>query len=436
MPKLQKTIVSEVRFSGVGVHTGNMTNLTFKPAPADTGIRFIRTDIPQSPEIPALIEYVVETARGTTLGRDFNGQMVKSHTVEHVLAAIASLEIDNIRVEMDNNEPPIGDGSSRPFLDILKKAGTVELDAPRQYFDLPKVVSVNDGSVQLVASPSNELRISFTIDFEHHILRSQYASFPINGEIFDKELADARTFCLARDVEHLRAQGLIKGGSLQSAVVIGEKGIENKEPLRYPDEFVRHKILDLLGDLTLLGRPLRAHVISIKSGHRSNVKLVQELKKVYDEVERQKKGPVFDINAIAGMLPHRYPFLMVDRILELEEGKRVVGLKNVTINEPFFQGHFPDHPVFPGVLIVEALAQTGAFMVLHSVENYHQKLLYFAAIDKVRFRKPVMPGDQLRFELDLVSFKRGICKMEGKALVDGQVVCEAELTAAVVDRKT
>ena len=277
MPKLQKTIVSEVRFSGVGVHTGNMTNLTFKPAPADTGIRFIRTDIPQSPEIPALIEYVVETARGTTLGRDVGGQMVKAHTVEHVLAAIASLEIDNIRVEMDNNEPPIGDGSSRPFLDILKQAGTVELDAPRQYFDLPKVVSVNDGSVQLVASPSNELRISFTIDFEHHILRSQYASFPISGEIFDKELADARTFCLARDVEHLRAQGLIKGGSLQSAVVIGEKGIENKEPLRYPDEFVRHKILDLLGDLSLLGMPIKGHVISLKSGHETNVAFVRKL---------------------------------------------------------------------------------------------------------------------------------------------------------------
>lgn len=434
MAKLQKTIINEVNYSGVGVHTGNVTKLTFKPAPADTGIRFIRTDITGAPEVPALIDYVVETARGTTLGRDVEGQLVKVHTVEHVLAALAALEIDNVRVEMDNNEPPIGDGSSRPFLDILKKAGTVEQDAPRRYFELPRVVSIADDNVQLVANPSNEFRISFTIDFEHHILRSQYASFAIDGQVFDKELADARTFCLARDVEHLRAQGLIKGGSLNSAVVIGEQGIENKEPLRYPDEFVRHKILDLLGDLTLLGMPIKGHVISIKSGHRSNVKLVKEIKKLYDEIERQKKGPVFDINAIAGILPHRYPFLLVDRILELEEGKRVVGIKNVTVNEPFFPGHFPERPVFPGVLIIEALAQTGGFMILHSVENYQQKLLFFAAIDKVRFRKPVVPGDQLRFELKMISFKRGICKMEGQALVDGQVVCEAELTAALVDR--
>jgi UDP-3-O-[3-hydroxymyristoyl] N-acetylglucosamine deacetylase/3-hydroxyacyl-[acyl-carrier-protein] dehydratase len=434
MAKLQKTIVTEVSFSGVGVHTGNVTKITFKPAPADSGIKFIRSDLPQAPEIPALIDYVVETARGTTLGRDVDGQLVKVHTVEHVLAAVASLEIDNLRVEMDNNEPPIGDGSSRPFLDILKKAGTVEQDAPRKYFELPRMVSIADDEVQLVANPAKDFRISFTIDFDHHLLRSQYASFAIDGEVFDKELADARTFCLARDVEMLRSQGLIKGGSLDSAVVIGEQGIENKEPLRYPDEFVRHKILDLLGDLTLLGMPIRGHVISIKSGHRSNVKLVREIKKVYDETEKQKKGPVFDINAIAGMLPHRYPFLMVDRIIDLEEGKRVVGIKNVTINEPFFPGHFPDRPVFPGVLIIEALAQTGAFMILHSVENYHQKLLYFAAIDKVRFRKPVVPGDQLRFELRMVSFKRGICKMEGQALVDGQVVCEAEMTAAIVDR--
>jgi UDP-3-O-[3-hydroxymyristoyl] N-acetylglucosamine deacetylase/3-hydroxyacyl-[acyl-carrier-protein] dehydratase len=433
MGKLQKTIISQTSFSGVGVHTGNVTNLTFKPAPPSSGIRFVRTDLPGAPEIPALIDYVVETARGTTLGRETGGQMVKAHTVEHVLAALAALEIDNVRVEMDNNEPPIGDGSSRPFLDILKQAGTVEQDAPRKYFELPRVVSVADQGVQLVANPSQELRISFTIDFDHPLLRSQFASFAIGSEAFDKELADARTFCLARDVEHLRAQGLIKGGSLDSAVVIGEQGIENREPLRYPDEFVRHKILDLLGDLTLLGMPLRAHVISIKSGHRSNVKLVREIKRLHEEIERQKQGPVFDINAIAGILPHRYPFLLVDRILELEKG-RVVGLKNVTVNEPFFQGHFPGRPVMPGVLIIEALAQAGGFMLLHDIENPETKLLFFAAIDNVRFRRPVVPGDQLRFELKMLSFKRGICKMEGQALVDGQLVCQAELTAAMVDR--
>ena len=434
MAKLQKTILNEVSVSGVGVHTGNMTKMTFKPSPVNTGIRFIRTDLPGAPEIPALIDNVVETARGTTLGLQLDSQMVKVHTVEHVLAAIAALEIDNIRVELDNNEPPIGDGSSLPFFNKLKEAGMVEQDAPRKYFALPQVVSIADQGVQLVANPNDALRISFTIDFDHPVLKSQYASFEIGTQVFEQEIVGSRTFCLARDVELLRKQGLIKGGSLDSAVVIGDHGIENKEPLRYPDEFVRHKILDLLGDLTLLGMPLKAHVISIKSGHRSNVKLVKEIKRVYDDIERQKRGPVFDINAIAQIMPHRYPFLLVDRILELEDGKRVVGIKNVTINEPFFPGHFPGHPVMPGVLILEALAQTGGFMILHSLESPDKKLLYFAAIDGVRFRKPVVPGDQLRFELNMMSFKRGICKMSARALVDGAVVCEAELTAAVVDR--
>lgn len=435
MGTLQQTILSEVSLSGVGVHTGNQTVMTFKPAPAGSGIRFVRVDLPGRPEVPALIANVVETARGTTIGVPGpDGQTVKVHTVEHVLASLAALEIDNARIELDNNEPPIGDGSALPFYDKLKQAGLVEQDEPRRYFSLPQVVSVADGSIQLVANPNDCLRISFTIDFNHQVLKSQYASFEIGRETFEKELAASRTFCLARDVEHLRAQGLIKGGSLETAVVIGEHGIENKEPLRFPDEFVRHKILDLLGDLTLLGMPLRAHVISIKSGHRSNVKLVQELKKVHDDIERQKQGPVFDINAISQIMPHRYPFLLVDRILELEEGKRVVGIKNVTFNEPQFTGHFPGRPVFPGVLIIEALAQTGGFMILHSIENPEKALLFFAAIDKVRFRKPVVPGDQLRFELNMISFKRGICKMGGKAYVDGALVCEAELTAALVNR--
>jgi UDP-3-O-[3-hydroxymyristoyl] N-acetylglucosamine deacetylase/3-hydroxyacyl-[acyl-carrier-protein] dehydratase len=434
MSALQKTIVREVSLAGVGVHTGNAATMTFKPAPEGTGLRFIRTDLPGRPEVPALIENVVETARGTTLGREIGGQTVKVHTVEHVLAALAALEIDNVRVEMDNNEPPIMDGSSLPFFLKLKEAGLVEQDAPRRCFDLPKVVSLADEGVQLVANPNSSLRISFTIDFDHPVLKSQYASFEISAGTFERELASSRTFCLARDVEHLRAQGLIKGGSLESAVVIGEQGIENKDPLRYPDEFVRHKILDLLGDLTLLGMPLRAHVISIKSGHRSNVKFVREIKKLYDDIERQKRGPVFDIDAISQIMPHRYPFLLVDRILELEEGKRVVGIKNVTVNEPFFPGHFPGRPVMPGVLIIEAMAQTGGFMILHSVENPEKILLFFAGIDKVRFKRPVTPGDQLRFELTMSSFKRGICKMQGRATVEGQLACEAELTAALVDR--
>ncbi len=434
MSKLQRTILKEAGLSGVGVHTGNATNMVFKPAPVDHGIRFVRTDLPERPEIPALIGNVVETARGTTLGVVLDGKTVKAHTVEHVLAAAAALEIDNLMVEMDNNEPPIMDGSSLPFYLKLQEAGLVEQDAPRKYFDLPRVVSVADEGVQLVANPYAGQRISFTIDFDHPVLKSQYASFEISSGVFERELASSRTFCLARDVEMLRQQGLIKGGSLDSAVVIGEKGIENKEPLRYGDEFVRHKILDLMGDLYLLGMPLRAHVISIKSGHRSNVKFVREIKKLYDDIERQKQGPVFDIDAIAQIMPHRYPFLLVDRILELDEGKRVVGIKNVTVNEPFFPGHFPGRPVMPGVLIIEAMAQTGGFMLLHMIEDPQKKLLFFAGIDRVRFKRPVVPGDQLRFELTMSTFKRGICKMTGRATVDGELACEAELTAAMVDR--
>ncbi len=434
MPKLQKTVMNEASVSGVGVHTGNATTMAFKPAPENTGIVFVRADLPGRPEIPALIGNVVETARGTTIGVDIGGQVVKVHTVEHVLAAVAALEIDNVRVELDNNEPPIVDGSSLAFFQKLKAAGLVEQDAPRRCFELPKVVSLADEGVQLVANPASALRISFTIDFDHPVLKSQYASFEISADVFERELASSRTFCLERDVEALRAQGLIKGGSLQAAVVIGEKGVVNQEPLRYGDEFVRHKILDLLGDLTLLGMPLKAHVISIKSGHRSNVKFVREIRRLYDDIDRQKRGPVFDIDAISQIMPHRYPFLLVDRILELEEGKRVVGIKNVTVNEPFFPGHFPGRPVMPGVLIIEAMAQTGGFMILHSVENPEKILLFFAGIDKVRFKRPVTPGDQLRFELTMSSFKRGICKMQGRATVDGQLACEAELTAAMVDR--
>ncbi|MEW6685487.1 MAG: bifunctional UDP-3-O-[3-hydroxymyristoyl] N-acetylglucosamine deacetylase/3-hydroxyacyl-ACP dehydratase [Candidatus Edwardsbacteria bacterium] len=430
MSNLQQTIVETVIYSGMGVHSGINSTITLKPAPPHTGLIFIRSDLPQASSIPAKIEYVVGTERGTTIGID----EAKVATIEHLLAAVVALGIDNLYIEVDAEEIPFGDGSSKPFVELLQKAGKIEQDATRNFLSLDRLVTLSEDGIQLVASPHNSLRLSFTIDFHHPVLKSQYTSFEISPETFIKEIAPARTFCLENDVQRLRQQGLIKGGTLNCAIVIGEQGIVNPEPLRYPDEFVRHKIIDLLGDLALLGQPLKAHLLAIKSGHRSHIKFVRELKKVAEEIEKKKQGPVFDINAILQLMPHRYPFLLVDRILELEEKRRVVGIKNVTLNEPFFPGHFPGRPLMPGVLIIEAMAQVGGFLLLHSVENPENKLVIFMEIDKAKFRRPVVPGDQIRFELEMVKLKGRICKMTGKAYVENNLVAEAQLMAMVIEK--
>lgn len=423
----QRTILKEISISGIGVHTGNNSTITFKPATVNSGLRFVRVDIPEKPGISADVEFVIETERGTSLGL---GE-TKIHTVEHVLAALAGLGIDNCIIEVNANEPPFLDGSSLPFVRVIKEAGVVEQEAEKQELELSSSVSFSQGGVSLVAIPAKTLSISFTLDFDHQLLQSQYFSLDINEESFSNEIAPARTFCFVSDVDCLKEKGLIKGGSLDCAVVIGDKEILNKEPLRFRDEFTRHKIADLLGDIALLGCPLRAHVISIKSGHATNIPFVKKLR---EHLGRKPIRVPFDINTILKIMPHRYPFLLVDRIFEIEDRKRIVGIKNVTINEPYFQGHFPGHPIMPAVLQIEAMAQIGGILLLNTVENPEEKLVYFMEIDKARFRKPVMPGDQIRFELELVKLKGRVCKMKGVGFVDGSPVCEAEMMAMIVDK--
>ncbi|MDX9856417.1 MAG: bifunctional UDP-3-O-[3-hydroxymyristoyl] N-acetylglucosamine deacetylase/3-hydroxyacyl-ACP dehydratase [candidate division Zixibacteria bacterium] len=459
----QRTIRHEISLSGVGLHTGNPCTMTFKPAPPDHGIRFVRADLPGQPSVIADIDHVVDISRGTTLQ---DGE-ARVHTVEHVLAAFAGLQIDNMIVELDNNEPPIGDGSAKPYVDRLLDAGIENQDVDKFYLeiDTPMSYSEKDRGVDLVVAPSDDLRITFLIDYQSPALGTQYTTLVDLEKEFVEEFAPARTFCFLSEVEMLREAGLIKGGGLQNAVVIydsdrgqvevdrirkaldlkeeafvGETGIINDIPLRFYNEPVRHKTLDLLGDLFLIGVPFKGHVLAARSGHKANVALARKMRDLYKKKQIASKfgsgssKVLLDINAIERIMPHRYPFLLVDRVLDLEPGKRVSALKNVTINEPFFQGHFPGQPVMPGVLILEAMAQAGGVLLLNAIEHPETKLVYFMSIDNAKFRRPVVPGDQLRFELEMHAFRRNACKMSGRAFVDGTEVAGADFMAMVVDR--
>lgn len=463
MYEKQRTISREISLSGKGLHTGNGVNMTFRPAEPDSGIRFVRTDLPGNPSVIADIDHVVDISRGTTLQ---DGE-ARVHTVEHVLASFAGLQLDNMIVELDNAEPPVGDGSAKPYVDKLLEAGIIDQDVDKTYLeiDTPMSYSEPERGVDLVVAPSDDLRITFMIDYKNPALGTQYTTLQDLKSEFVEEFAPARTFCFLSEVEMLREAGLIKGGGLDNAVVIydsdrgqvevdriqkalnlkedafvGETGIINDIPLRFYNEPVRHKTLDLLGDLFLIGVPFKGHVLAARSGHKANVALARRMRELYKKkkiVNRYSSagnGVVFDINSILDIMPHRYPFLLIDRILDLEPDKRVVALKNVTINEPFFQGHFPGHPIMPGVLILEAMAQAGGVLLLNAIENPQTKVVYFMSIDNARFRKPVMPGDQLRFELEMHAFRRNTCKMSGKAFVDGVVVANADFMAMVMDR--
>jgi UDP-3-O-[3-hydroxymyristoyl] N-acetylglucosamine deacetylase/3-hydroxyacyl-[acyl-carrier-protein] dehydratase len=435
MPQ-QRTIAREVALNGVGIHTGEAGTVTFKPAPEHHGIVFARVDLPGSPRVtvrPENAVYDPKAGRRTILAE--NG--VQIHTMEHVLATVSGLKLDNLLIEtttMEMVEPE--DGSALAFAVLLKSAGTVEQAATRRHLKISKPVSLRDGAAELTAVPGEGYRVTFTIDYDHPSVGTQTFTFDGEEDTFVKEIAPARTFVLQRDVEMLKAQGLIKGGSLSNAVVIGDKGVVNEGGLRFANEFVRHKVLDLMGDLALLGAPIQGQVFAFRSGHESHVKFVHKVAHEIPRAGRREHRPraEWDISAIMDIMPHRYPFLLIDRILELEEGKRVVGQKNVTINEPFFQGHFPGHPVMPGVLIIEAMAQCGGVLLLNMVDDPSGKLVYFIGIDAAKFRRPVLPGDTLRFELVLEKMKGRICRMRGEAFVDGALVAEAVLTSSIVDR--
>lgn len=439
MLRHQRTIRERVEFPGIGLHTGAQTAVEFLPAEPNTGIVFRYKEGKKVVEIPATIEHVPENEpfmRNTMLAKDG----VRLYTVEHVLSTLYGLSIDNCIVEIHGPEPPEPeDGSCKAFVDAILAVGIVEQGPPAAYYEVNKPVQWHreKEGIGVSAIPYDGFRVSFTIKYDNAVIGTQYASYDITPEIFANEIAPARTFALKEEVDYLRAQGLIKGGTLKNAVVVDDDKILNDEPLRFPDEFVRHKILDLIGDLSLFGLPIRGHVISLKSGHHLNVQFVRKMasyERGTNPVYGKKKPTHWDIAAIMDILPHRYPFLLVDRVLEVTPGERAVGLKNVSINEPFFQGHFPGHPIMPGVLVIEAMAQTGGVLLMSMVEQPQTKLVYFSSIDNAKFRRPVLPGDQLIFELEMLRFKRNICKMRAVAKVGGEIVTEADLVAAVVDR--
>ena len=462
MKENKQTIAGVISFTGVGLHLGEISTITFKPAEKDDGVIFIRTDLPEQPRIPATIDYVIDISRGTTIGIK---SVASVSTIEHVLAAVKALKIDNIIIEVDGAEVPVADGSAYPFYHLLQEVGTIEQDSIREYFEFDEAISFSapDDNVDIVIVPSNELKVTFMIEFQHKYLGTEYTFLP-NLDYFEDDFAHARTFCFLHEILALREAGLIKGGSLSNALVladpekdeaeieklrslfdykeeikINDKGLLNTTELRYYNEFVRHKVIDLLGDIALLGKPIKGHILAARSGHKTNVELVKKLKQIQVKQDLQKiyqhkqsTEIVFDINAIMRILPHRYPFLLVDKIIDFKPGESIIGIKNVTVNEPFFQGHFPNHPVMPGVLIIEAMAQTGGIMLLNQMDNPENYVAYFASIDNVKFRKPVLPGDTLRFELKCTSLKTMLTKMHGEAFVNNDKVCEGDFMAKVV----
>lgn len=427
IPEKQRTIAKDISLDGVGVHCGEAATLTFRPASPGSGVRFRRADLPGSPEIPATVDHVVATDLGTTLGVDD----VRVLTVEHIMAAITSQCVDNVVVELSGQEIPIRDGSFQDYVAALRDAGIVEQDADAKVLVMHGPVAVNcpDGE-SYVAAPAEALRISGTIDFAHPAIGHQYGSFDVTPDSFFDQLAPARTFGFVTQWDALRARGLAQGSNLENTVVLDEGEVLNEE-LRFPDEFVRHKIGDVVGDLGLLGARLHAHVIAERPSHKGNVALARALA---EHTRRAGREAFVDVTRIMQYLPHRYPMLLVDRIVHFEPGRRIVGIKNVTINEPFFQGHYPGHPIMPGVLIIEAMAQVGGLLIMEEVQDPAEKVVYFMTMNNVKWRRPVTPGDTLVFELEMVQFRGHTCKMHGKAFVEGQLVSEADFMARIVDK--
>jgi UDP-3-O-[3-hydroxymyristoyl] N-acetylglucosamine deacetylase/3-hydroxyacyl-[acyl-carrier-protein] dehydratase len=425
--------------------------MTLLPAGVGTGVRFRRVDLEGKPEIEAQVEHVTDTTRSTSLTKG----STRIHTVEHVLAALAGCGVDNAIVELDASEPPIGDGSSRPYVRMIQTAGLVPQPEAREPYQPAAALEVSLGDSFMAAFPHDRLKITCTsVDRQGHF--TQFYSLEITPESWARELAHARTFCFFEEIEYLIRNGLIRGGSLENAVVLRDDAVLTTEPLRYPEEFVRHKMLDILGDLSLIGRPLRAHVVAVKPSHTLNCEMAQQLVAQMrrplqaaqafappppaeaapaaapaEGADEARGAPALDIARVMKTLPHRYPFLMVDRVLRIA-GNRITALKNVTINEPFFQGHFPAHPILPGVLQLEAIAQVAGILTLQQVENIG-KIAYFMSADSVKWRKPVRPGDTLIIDVELTKWRSRIGRARGTCRVQGEVVSEAEVTFMLSD---
>jgi UDP-3-O-[3-hydroxymyristoyl] N-acetylglucosamine deacetylase/3-hydroxyacyl-[acyl-carrier-protein] dehydratase len=440
----QRTIAREVSLQGVGLHTASHATISFKPAPVDSGISFVRVDVPGCPVIKASTDFLVapeRRPRRTSVGVRVPGiDDVEVHTIEHLMAALVGIGIDNLTIAIDNQEVPGLDGSSAGFVSAIEKAGIVEQEKDRQYFVVKEPVFLEEDNSSITVVPSSEFKISYTLDYNHPVLKAQYLSLSINEASFKSEIAPARTFCLEEEASELQHQGVGMGANYDNTLVVGKTGVI-KNKLRYEDEFIRHKIADLIGDLSMLGQSIKGHVIALRSGHSLNLKTVMKLQQQkarryafagMNGSQTKVSTDELDIEMIKKILPHREPFLFVDKVIELEKGKRAKGIKNVTINDYFFKGHFPGRPVLPGVIIIEAMAQLGGIMMLIPDEN-RGKLPFFMAINNVKFRKTVVPGDQLVLEVEAGKIKTKTGQVHGRAFVDGKVVAEADLMFALVD---
>jgi UDP-3-O-[3-hydroxymyristoyl] N-acetylglucosamine deacetylase/3-hydroxyacyl-[acyl-carrier-protein] dehydratase len=458
----QHTLASEARISGVGIHTGQMVEMTLKPSEPNTGIVFKRVDLPNSPTVKADVDNVVDTTRSTII--EANGARVG--TIEHLMAALAGNMVDNALIEINGSEIPILDGSAQPFVQAIKQAGVQQQDAPKVYYSLQHNISFSDDKkkVEMVALPYNEFRINTLIDFNSPVLGTQHASLKNMSE-FDDHIAPCRTFCFFHELEYLLDNNLIKGGDINNAIVVVDKpvseedvkriakvfkkdnvkvsegGLLNNLDLRFPNEPARHKLLDVIGDLALVGFPFKAHIIANRPGHSSNIEFARKIKEHIKKYKHRQhfpqydpsKPPLYDVHAIEKKLPHRYPFLLIDKVIELNE-KYVVAVKNVTYNEPYFQGHFPGNCVMPGVLQVEALAQTGGILTIpDDPDNDYDT--YFLKIDSCKFKQKVVPGDTLLLKMELLNpVRRGICEMKGTIFVGDKIAAEAEMVAQIVKK--
>ena len=460
----QQTIKKAVSVSGVGLHTGVAATMTFLPAPTNHGYKFQRVDLAGQPTVDADVDNVVDLSRGTTIEQ--SGARV--HTVEHTLAALVGLQLDNVLIQLDGPEPPIMDGSSIQFIDALRDAGIDEQNATRNYFEVSEYVHYRnpEKAIELAALPLNDYRLTVMVDYNSRVISSQHAYLNDISQ-FPEQIANCRTFVFLHELEALHRQDLIKGGDLTNAIVIVDRdvkdgeldyladllkkpkvsvnrqeGILNNLELHYPNEMARHKLLDMVGDLALIGRPIKAQILAARPGHAANVAFAKKIKKLIQKNAANQvpkydttQTPVLDINQISQLLPHRYPFQMIDKIIALDENS-VVGIKNVTINEPYFPGHFPGNPVMPGVMQLEAMAQTGGILVLSTVPDPENYWPYLIGIENSRFRRNVLPGDTLIFKCQFTSpMKRGIVKMQGRGYVGNQLVCEADMIASLVKKK-